>query len=184
MDTTKVAEWLERVDQAKNEGLDLIDLGVQLANESQLAPEAYQELLRALAVKLWANDYVNLLERSIASHPIPREPFWSKLILAAKDDELGMKLLATLMPYLNLTELVCGLLETSRNANPDGLRRIRNTVWGAACGASLALSTRDCFYMREALDRKRVLNSLLDALRHFSNPSDREALTDAKRALE
>ncbi len=176
-------EWVDRILRAVEEHDDLIDVGPQFAGDRRLSQKAYEDTLRELSRNLWGNTMANLLGTAMDLRDVPGQQFWRNMILDGKDDELGMKLLPLLLPYLDLTALLCDFIAALPGATTDQKRRIANTLWYGCAGASLSLPTMDRFHMKEAIDVGVLRTALHKALPAFDRPTDRERAQAALAAL-
>jgi hypothetical protein len=159
-----------------------MSLGENLGKDETLTDDEYKDLLQQVSRKLFGSEVATVLGSCLEFRPCPSVEFWRDLILSGRDQDLGANLLSVLLPWINITDLVCRLLEAAPGNNLWE-RQAGTTAWYAACGGSIEIPSGEHFDMKEAVDRTRLTEAIRCALQSFKDPKHRDSLQRALNCL-
>jgi hypothetical protein len=167
--------WIDRVREGCR-SLDIPEERISELLESHPTQQELESILMQLARELdYALCFKAILAKTAQFSVVPSHTFWKGAILGSRDEELGLKILDCLVPYINVTDFICDLLQGVPTCTPAEQRRICLTTWAACCGASFDVSTKDQFMFRECLDKRRVQKQI-ERVHSFLGGQDVETL--------
>ena len=179
-----IEQWVERILVNAKTLHNLMELGAELGQDSKLSQAQYESVLLQASHNASGLVLGNLIAGSLEMRPLPSSQVWIKLILEARDPEIGSHIIRDLVPFMDVTSLLKDLIEIAMSGSASEKNRVAYTLYGATVVITRTLQNNDVFRSGQSLRKAELIRPLAKALPCFHDKHDHRLVNAALHSLQ